>query len=193
SAEDSPGVDPRLVGGVAPALGGVLDEQGEAFAAVEGHRGVEVVTSAYRVAVILRGPGEHLEPRDVLRPAANAVHFAAGLLDGAAVEAVDAHPERGELLTAAAVARGLRPACRRLGEPAGGVGVTGPVRALVRVPNPAHALRGGSYQVNGPPEVDACWAGPRHRIGVAAHECHAYRQGEHGEENERPSKHTETP
>ena len=94
SAEDraAPG---RLWVTVCSALGGVRELKGESAAARVPHRSGDVIAGPHSVAEVDGVGGVHLVPGVVLRGAAGAVDFRAGLLDRAATVPVQAHPEAG--------------------------------------------------------------------------------------------------
>src|SRR5262249_9420757 len=106
-------------------------------------------------------------PAEVFGVTVDAVHFGAGLLDGLAVEAVEADPEAGERVLAGAVGSGLDPVCRDLlvGLVVGRV--PGPVLRPYGVDGPAtnghrrRAVHGGPDQVDGGPG----WVAGRGRGG----------------------------
>src|SRR5215469_6082555 len=147
----------RLVDDVAPVLGVVLDHQGVLASAAVGDRRAEVVAWTHAVGEVHRERREHLKPREILGVLAVAVHLAAGLLDGAAVGAVDADPEAGELAAAtAAVALRLGPVGRDVLELVAFSHVSGPVqgrRCGVRETVADHWPRSGwPDQVDGGPD-----------------------------------------
>src|SRR5215472_334551 len=147
----------RLVDDVKPVPGLVADNQGVLASAGVGDPGFEVVAWPHAVGEVHRERREHLVPGEVLGRAPVAIHLGPGLLDGAAVGAVDADPEAGELAAGAvAVGRRLGPVSRDALELAAGCREPGPVkggRRDVRETVADHRPRSGRPdQVDGGPD-----------------------------------------